>query len=173
MRAFRHPFLDIDRQLEDAARAKQQLDAERWRDECRPRAMRLFATRTAKLTWSRALLKLVIAELFPDDLFTELVGNLDRVPRRRWPHVIAIAVALRHSWRRDGLTRIAKRLRVPLTTTDLLDRTSSNHRRQASDRITRRRHTATAHSRPSRRQFCGSPRPRQGSPLRSDPARRG
>ena len=44
MRAFRHLFLDIDRQLEDAARAKHQLDAERWRDECRPRAMRLFAS---------------------------------------------------------------------------------------------------------------------------------
>src|SRR5713226_7397471 len=69
--------------------------------ELRPRAMRQFAARTAKLTWSRAVLKLVVAELFPDDLFTQLVGNLDRVPRRQWPHVIAIAVAPRHSWRRD------------------------------------------------------------------------
>jgi hypothetical protein len=53
----------IDRQLEDAARAKQQLDAERWPDELRPRAMRLFAARTAKLAWSRGLLKLVVSEL--------------------------------------------------------------------------------------------------------------
>lgn len=173
MREIRQLFIDIDRQLEEAVRAKQQLDAERWRAELRPRAMRSFAARTKKLTWSRALLKLVVAELFPDDLFTELVGNLDRVPRRQWPRVIAIAVALRHSWRRDGLTRIAKRLRVSLTTTDLLDRTSSNHRRQSSDRITRCRQPVLAHSRPSRRQFCCSPRPRQGSPLRSDPARRG
>jgi hypothetical protein len=90
----------IDRQLEDAARAKQQLDAERWRDELRPRAMRLFAARTAKLAWSRGLLKLVVSELSPDDLFTELVGNLDRVPRRQWPHVVAIVVALRQSWQR-------------------------------------------------------------------------
>ncbi len=57
MRAFRHLFLDIDRQLEDAARAKQQLDAERWRAELRPQAMRLFAARSGKLTWSRALVK--------------------------------------------------------------------------------------------------------------------
>jgi hypothetical protein len=28
--------------------------------------------------------------------------------------VLAVAVALRHSWRRDGLTRIAKRLHVSL-----------------------------------------------------------
>ena len=155
MRAFRHLFFDIDRQLEDAARAKQQLDAERWRAELRPRAIRLFAARTGKLTWSRALLKLVVAELFPDDLFTELVGNLDRVPRRQWPHVIAIAVALRHSWRRDGLARIAKRLRVPLTTNTTHDRSQPRH------------------TRPSRPRFSGSPRPRQGAPLRFAPARRG
>ena len=160
MRAFRHLFFDIDRQLEDAARAKQQLDAERWRDECRPRAMRLFATRTAKLTWSRALLKLVIAELFPDDLFTELVGNLDRVPPRHWPRVLAIAVALRHSWRRDGLARVARRLRVSLTAT-------------GSSHTTARRKSERRRSRPSHGRLSGSPRPRQGSPLRFDPARRG
>jgi hypothetical protein len=114
MREIRHVVIDIDRQLEDAARAKQQLDAQRWREELRPRAMRLFAARTAKLTWSRALLKLLVEELYPDDLFTELIGNLDRVPRRQWPHVVAIAVALRHSWRRDGLARIATRLHVSL-----------------------------------------------------------
>src|SRR5207249_10576602 len=171
MRAFRHLFLDIDRQLEDAARAKQQLDAERWRAELRPHAMRLFAARTAKLTWSRALLKLVVAELFPDDLFTELVGNLDRVPRQQWPHVIAIAVALRHSWRRDGLSRIAKRLRVSMTTKHVPNESSSDHRRR-SGRSARRR-SRSPRSRPSPSRFFGSPRPRQGSPLRFDPARRG
>ena len=112
MREIRHVLIDIDRQLEEAARAKQQFDAERWRAELRPCAMRSFAACASKLTWSRALLKLVVAELFPDDLFTELIGNLDRVPRRQWPRVIAIAVALRHSWRRDGLARIAKQLQL-------------------------------------------------------------
>src|SRR5438105_2574260 len=114
MREIRDLSFDIDRQLEDAARAKQQLDAERWREELRPGAMRLFAARTAKLRWSRALVKALAEELYPDDLFTTLVGDLDRVPARRWPHVIAITVALRHSWRRDGLTRIARRLRISL-----------------------------------------------------------
>ena len=114
MREIRPVLVDIDRQLEDAARAKQQLDAERWRAELRPRAMRSFAACTAGLTWSRTLVKLVVEELYPDDLFTELIGNLDRVPRRQWPHVVAIAVALRHSWRRDGLARIAKRLQISL-----------------------------------------------------------
>jgi hypothetical protein len=151
-----HPLIsDIDRYLEEALRAKQQLDAQRWREELRPRGMRLFATRATKLTWSRTLLKLVIQELYPDDLFTELIGDLDHIPPRRWPGVIAVAVALRHSWRRDGLARIARRQHVPLT---------------ASERA----HAAsTKRSRPSRKPFSGSPRARQGSPLRSDPARRG
>jgi hypothetical protein len=112
MREIRDLSFDIDRFLEDAARAKQELDAERWREELRPRALRLLAARMTKLQWSRALLKLVVHELYPDDLFSELIGNLDRVPRRRWPQVIALAVALRHSWRQDGLTRFVRSLRI-------------------------------------------------------------
>ena len=112
MREIHDLSFDIDRFLEDAARAKQQLDVERWREELRPRALRLFAARTTKLQWTRALLKLVVRELHPDDLFSELIGNLDRVPRQRWPQVVALAVALRYSWRKDGLARIVKSLQV-------------------------------------------------------------
>ena len=118
MREIHDLSFDIDRFLEDAARAKQELDAERWREELRPRALRLLAARTTKLQWSRALLKLVVHELYPDDLFSELIGNLDRVPRRRWPQVIALAVALRHSWRQDGLTQIVKSLHVARRSAD-------------------------------------------------------
>jgi hypothetical protein len=156
MREIRCLVTDIDHYLEEGQRAKQQLDAERWRIELRPRVLRLFAARARKLAWSRALLRLVVEELYPDDLFPELVGRLDRIPRRQWPHVIAIAVALRHSWRRDGLTRVAKRLRVSLATSALPHGGSTVHR-----------------SRPSHGRFSGSPRSRQGSPLRSDPAGRG
>src|ERR1700730_3594508 len=148
MRVFRLVVNNIDSHLEDAARAKQQLEAERWREQLRPRAMRLFAARTAKLHGSRELLKLLVEELYPDDLFTELVGDLDRVPLRRWPQVVAIAVALRHSWRRGGLASIARRLHVSLAAPTL------------HDRSTRR------HIRPSRRHFFGLLRHCQGSPLR-------
>ena len=129
MREVRLLVNDIDRYREDAARAKQQLDAERWREQLRPRAMRLFAARTAKLPWSRGLLNTLVEELYPDDLFTELVGDLDRVPRRRWPQVVAIAVALRHSWRRDGLARIARRLHISLATNPSHDRSHARHPR--------------------------------------------
>ena len=118
MREIHDLSFDIDRFLEDAARAKQQLDSERWREELRPRALRLLAARTTKLQWSRALLKLVVHELYPDDLFSELIGNLDGVPPRRWPQVIALAVALRHSWRQDGLTQIVKSLHVARRSAD-------------------------------------------------------
>ena len=130
MRAIHDRSFDIDRFLEDAARAKQELDAERWREELRPRALRLLAARTTKLPWSRALLKLVVHELYPDDLFSELIGNLDRVPRRRWPQVIALAVALRHSWRQDGLTQLARLLRI--TTASSPVRTHPRRKRPAS-----------------------------------------
>ena len=155
MREIRCAVVDLDHYLEEAARAKQQLDAEHWRDELRPRALRLFSSRARTLTWSRALVKLIVEELFPDDLFIDLVGHLDRVPPRQWPHVLAIAVALRHSWRRDGLARVARRLRVSLPARDLTPAQGPPHR-----------------SRPSRPRFSGSPRSRQGSPLRFDPARR-
>jgi len=144
---------DLDESLEDAARAKQQLDAERWRAELRPRAVRAFAARATTLPWSRALLKAAIEELYPDALFTEVVGDLDRVPRRRWPQILAIAVALRHSWRRDGLARLASRLRIPLTPSSYVE--------------------SSRHSRPSRLRFSGSLRPGQGASLRSARARRG
>jgi hypothetical protein len=159
MREIRHAVIDIDRYLEEAARAKQQLDAQRWRAELRPDALRLFAARTTKLTWSRALLKSVVEELYPEDLFTELIGNLDRVPPRQWPRVLAIAVALRHSWRRDGLVRIARRLHVSLAI--------------QSHRTPLRQRSESQRTRPSRRSFSGSSRPRQGSPLRFDPGKRG
>ena len=115
MREIHDLSFDIDRFLEDAVRAKQELDAERWREELRPRALRLLAARTTKLQWSRALLKLVVHELYPDDLFSELIGNLDRVPQRRWPQVIALAVALRRSWRQDGLKQLVRSLRITTT----------------------------------------------------------
>ena len=140
MREIHDLTFDIDRFLEEAARAKQQLDAERWREELRPRALRLFAARTTKLPWSRALLKLVVRELYPDDLFSELIGNLDRVPSRRWPQVIALAVALRQSWRQDRLTRIAKALQVPTPSSSRV----TKHQRRGSSASRSSRTTRTS-----------------------------
>jgi len=145
MRVARYAITEVDQYIEEAQRAKHRLDFDRWRAELRPRAMQLFASRAARLTWSRALLKAVVEELYPDDLFSELIGNLDRVPSRQWPRVIAIAVALRHSWRHDRLARLARRLRVSLPTHEIV------------------RDPTPKRARPSPIRFSGSPRPRQGS----------
>ena len=155
MRVVPQAVIDIDRFLDDAVRAKQQLDADRWRDELRPRALRRFAASTHTLRWSRALLKVVVEELYPDPLFAELAGDLDRVHARHWPRVLAIAVALRRSSRREGLTRLAQHFHISLVDDD----DANSHHRESH------------HSRPSRGRFSGSPRPRQGFPLRSNPSR--
>ena len=156
MREIRTGITSVDEYLEAGLRAKHVVDADRWRREIRPRVLRLFAARALDLTWSRALLKVVVEELYPDDVFAELVGNIDRVPRRHWPGILAIAVALRHSWRRDGLTRLAARLRVSLPAS-------------GSDLRATRAHP----SRPSPNRVSGSPRRRQGSPRGGAPAKRG
>jgi hypothetical protein len=112
---------------------KQWLDAERWRDERRPGAMRRLAERTTTLAWSRALLKAFVEELYPDALFTALLGNLDRVPRRQRPHVLAIAVALRLSWRRDEPTAPPIAITShPTITTPILWLASAPSRRSAA-----------------------------------------
>jgi hypothetical protein len=87
---------------------------------------------------SRALLKLV-EELCPGDLFVEFMGTLDRVPRRRWLQVIAIAVALRHSWSRDRLATVVRRLARVLwpstrSTNPRLDATLGHHDADCSAR---------------------------------------
>jgi len=143
MRVAQYANTEVDRYIEKAQRARNRLDFDRWRAELRPRAMQVFASRAARLTWSRALLKAVVEELYPDDLFSELIRNLDGVPSRHWPRVIAIA--LRHIWRHDRLARLARRLRVSLPTSEIV------------------RDPTPKRSRPSRIPFCGSPRPRQGS----------
>ena len=91
MRELCHSVTDIDRQLEDAARAKQQLDAERWREQVRPRAMRLFAAHTAKLHGSRALLKLLVDPRDATPAITtailRLASTLSRLSASLQPHV--------------------------------------------------------------------------------------
>lgn len=113
----------------EAAIARERANQERWRTELRPRALRVIASRTAKLPWSRGLVSVLLDELNVDATFTELVGQLRRLPTRRYPHAISVALALRHSWRREDLVKYAKRLGVKLTAKDLSDLTPT----EASD----------------------------------------
>ena len=74
---------------ETAARAKRGSEAPnphptatRPQDDPRLEALRLIAWRTKKLSWTPALLALLLDELYVDDLFTEVVGDPDAIPPR-------------------------------------------------------------------------------------------
>jgi hypothetical protein len=85
-----------------------------WRREVRPRAIRLIAARAESLRWSPALLNLVLEELGVDDLFVELLGTARTIPRHRYAQAVAVAIALRHSWRLDNLASVSDRLGLGL-----------------------------------------------------------
>src|SRR5205814_1054581 len=95
-------------------------DLENWRLTLRPCFLRLFAKRATAVRWSPALLSLVVDELQLDDRFSELVGDVRHLPVRQYPQAIAVAIALRHSWRPDDLAHIARRLGITLSVTALV-----------------------------------------------------
>jgi len=113
------------RKQQQEAWAKQRAEAERWRTELRPRAVRVIADRTAKLGWSPMLLRLLLEDIRPDELFLDIVGKPDRLAAKRYPQAIAVALALRHSWQRQDLFTFSKRLGVKVASKDLADTPTS------------------------------------------------
>ena len=107
------------RRQQEETWARQRAEQERWRKELRPRAVRLIAERTAKLGWSPMLLRLLLEDIRPDELFLEVLGKPDRIAAKRYPQAIAVALALRHGWQRDDLVMFSKRLGVKVTSKDL------------------------------------------------------
>ena len=45
----------------------------------------------------------LLEELYVDDSIADLLGEFSSIPARRYPQLIAVALALRHSWRPDDL----------------------------------------------------------------------
>ena len=113
------------RKRQEEAWANQRAEAERWRTELRPRAVRVIADRTAKLGWSPMLLRLLLEDIRPDELFLDIVGKPDRLAAKRYPQAIAVALALRHSWQRQDLFTFSKRLGVKVASKDLADTPTS------------------------------------------------
>ena len=71
------------------------------------------------------LLRLLLEDIRPDDLFIEVIGKPDRIAVKHYPQAIAVALALRHSWQRADLCLFSKRLGVRVTSKDLADTTTS------------------------------------------------
>ena len=85
----------------------------RWRRETRVKALRALAERARGLSWSPVILEALLAELHVDDQVVALVGEPRSLSVRAYPQVIAVALALRHSWRHDDLSALIRRLRLP------------------------------------------------------------
>lgn len=86
-------------------------DAEQqWREQLRIPALEGLFQQTAGLRLTRSLLLLLLEELSIDDEFDEIVGNPDDLPATRFPQAIAMAIALRHSWRGDDLESVVEAL---------------------------------------------------------------
>ena len=83
---------------------------QRWRAESRVPALKQFARRTASLKWTRALFLLVLEELSIGDEFDEILGNPEKISPARYPQAVAMAIALRYSWRPDYLAEVASQL---------------------------------------------------------------
>lgn len=74
------------------------------------RALRRIANTTSDLHWSPTLIELLLDELVLGDELSNLIGPPKDLPVRRYPQAIAVALALRHSWREDLLRQFARRL---------------------------------------------------------------
>ena len=75
-----------------------------------------LAAKADSLCWSATLMRLLVQELHVEEDFHQLLGSPRHIPTRRYPQAVAIALAIRHSWRLDDLAEFAKRLRLPLPT---------------------------------------------------------
>jgi hypothetical protein len=70
------------------------------------------------------LLRLLLEEIGSDNVFVDVLGKPDRIPARRYPQAMAVALSLRHGWNRDDFVLFSKRLGVKVTTKDLADTTA-------------------------------------------------
>jgi hypothetical protein len=65
----------------------------------------------AGLRWSSTLIRLLLNELECDDDLRLLIGSPDKLPVRRYPQAVGVALALRYSYREDLLRNFTRRLR--------------------------------------------------------------
>ncbi len=119
----------LKRQDEQRARSREQT---RWRDELRPRALKLIADQTTKLSWSPRLLTIVLERLTGEHPFlAELLGPIKAIRTARYPQALVVAVAINESGSRQSLTTFLKAVRVPVKL-DSIDRSAADTEAGAS-----------------------------------------
>jgi hypothetical protein len=99
------------RSPEDAVRPSRRVQATiRWRREQREAVLRRFVARSIRLRWTPRLIQLLLDELLVGDELHAFI-DIRLLPRRRYPQAVAVALALRHSYREDLLRAFLRRLR--------------------------------------------------------------
>jgi hypothetical protein len=83
-----------------------------WRVKRRVHLLERFAERMRGVSWSPSLMRVLLEELHTEDVVTDLVGDVAALPLSRYPEVVAVAVAYRHSWKPDDFESIVRRLRL-------------------------------------------------------------
>src|SRR5688572_133217 len=81
-----------------------------WRVNGRREALAGAVAQTASLDWSPRLFRLLLEELYVEEEVEELFGPANKIAITAFPQVIAVALALRYSWRRDTLRDFLARL---------------------------------------------------------------
>lgn len=105
---------EVARQRQEEEWEAQQAEVRRWHDELRPQAVRMIAERTVKFAWSPSLFRVLLDDLGSDGLLVEILGKPDAIPARRYPQAVVVALAARHSWHRNSLKHLMKRLGIKL-----------------------------------------------------------
>ena len=67
---------------------------------------------THGLAWTPGLVRLLLEELYVDNEICRWVSVSRRSDVGAVPQVVAVAIALRHSWRKDDFLETVRRLRL-------------------------------------------------------------
>jgi hypothetical protein len=81
-----------------------------WRRNRRLPTLRRVVVQTVGLRWSSTLINVLLDELIVGDELEELVGPTGHLPRARYAQAVAVALALRYSYREDLLRSFVRRL---------------------------------------------------------------
>jgi len=81
-----------------------------WRRNRRLPTLRRFVLRTVDLHWSATLINVLLDELIVGDELEELIGPTRQLPRARYAQAVAVALAVRYSYREDLLRAFVRRL---------------------------------------------------------------
>ena len=97
-----------------------------WRTCVRPLLLTQLVERTRSLRWSPQLVELLLEELHISDDFDRLIGHTADRSASRYPQLLALAIALRHSWRPQDFARILRKLGLSTNLPRLTTRSHCN-----------------------------------------------